>query len=121
MCYLCIVGIQKVYFASLIVLAGACGDDDCPSVASSCSGNCTPMMASRYDRERECTSADMQVVGCSSSAIGTGDLVCAKREADGAVFFGSSGSLFQGTPGWTNCSSDEDSAVRAVENCPTTP
>lgn len=93
------------------------GSTACPPVATSCDAGCYPMMARAYDPASGCL-AQGAVVGCTPSNVGTTDLVCVRREHDGALFMGLSGSPFRSAPsGWSECTSDEAAAVFGAPEC----
>jgi hypothetical protein len=99
---------------------GACGPkpfDSCASQATSCEAGCFPMQARPYDAAAGCLSAPT-TVGCTADTVGTDDIVCLRRASDGALFFGSSSSMFlkEGS-GWASCTQAEEAAVGGAPSC----
>ena len=105
---------HRVACCLLVLALASCSEErlDCPGIAQSCGDECLPMQAYPFSPGRECVTYVAEIVGCTSEEVGTDDAPCVKRHVDGAMFIATSGSAFRSSEGWSECSPEEQAALR---------
>ena len=114
---------RRIAIASIGCLVGlsSCTEtvEECPPVASSCPSMCDDLTA--FSAEDSCHEVSRElVVGCIEDAaeLLTGDIGCAVRLADNAVFFTVSGTIENELVtggGWRSCSWEEQEAASTCQ------
>lgn len=100
---------------------GVCGPKTdgsvCEPVATSCASPCFELTAYSYDKARSCLVRKPVVVGCTSEAGGTDDLIYVRNPKDGTLHVGTSGSAFRNA-GWPQASESEAELLSNADDCP---
>ena len=79
----------------------------CPASATSCPSECQPVDGIPIMPEKGCKGV-LTTIGCSADGTTT-DSVCARRAADGALFFLPSSAIH--APEWVRCDADQAAAA----------
>jgi hypothetical protein len=91
----------------------------CPLEASECPSGCGAITGRPYDEVRDCVDRGV-TVGCTSGGGASLEVVCSKREEDGAIFLSSTGSarqLIAGSDNWSECTPEESRPAWDAPSC----